>query len=151
MKQLFKIFALPIVLIFLLMLFNASVFSQEEQKLPEENQVQIQSEIPQPELKEPQTQWIWGEVISVDTATAQILVKYLDYETDSEKEITVYAESKTTYENVAALTEIKPKDTVSIDYTTSDGKNIAKNISVEKLEPLNTEAVVPSESEAPKE
>lgn len=86
----------------------------------------------------PDTQWVWGEVSSVDMQNKAILVKYLDYETDQEKQININVDDKTTYENIKLIDEIKPKDTVSIDYIVSpDGKNIAKNISVEK--PENTQ------------
>lgn len=88
----------------------------------------------------PDTQWVWGEVSSMDTQNKAILVKYLDYETDQEKEIIINTDDKTTYENIKSIDEIKQKDTVSIDYIVSpDGKNIAKNISVEK--PENTQDV----------
>jgi len=84
---------------------------------------------------EPEIQWLWGEVLSVDATNKTILLKTLDYETDSEKEISMNIDDKTTYENVNALDQIKPQDTVSIDYiVTTEGKNIAKNISVEKPE-----------------
>ena len=84
---------------------------------------------------EPEVQWLWGEVVSVDTQNKIILVKYFDYESDIEKEITINVNDKTTYENVQSIDEIKPKDTVSIDYLVSlEGKSIAKNISVEKAE-----------------
>lgn len=84
---------------------------------------------------EPEMQWIWGEVVSIDAVNNSITVKYLDYESDTEKEIAIAADDKTTYENAKSLSEIKPKDTVSIDYLSSPGsKSLAKNISVEKPE-----------------
>jgi len=84
---------------------------------------------------EPDTQWVWGEVNTLDTQNRMIAVKYLDYETDQEKEISINTDDKTTYENIKSLDEIRPKDTVSVDYIVSpDGKNIARNISVEKPE-----------------
>lgn len=84
---------------------------------------------------EPEIQWIWGEVVSVDPTTSQIVVKYFDYETDSDKEMSINVDNKTTYENVKTIDEIKPGDTVSIDYiVNTEGKNIGKNISVEKPE-----------------
>lgn len=150
MKGILKAYSIIIVLIFLLILFNSLSFSQEVQQPAQETQPQAQPQTPEPQTPEPQTQWVWGEVISVDTNSGQILVRYLDYETDNEKEIAIYTETNTTYENVTALSEIKPKDTVSIDYTiSSDGKNIAQNISVEKIEPASTEPIIPSESEVP--
>lgn len=82
-------------------------------------------------------QWILGEVISVDTQKNEVLVKYLDYETEQEKEIAIMADNNTAYENVKSLAELKPKDTVSVDYVAgADGKNVAKNISVEAPEPI---------------
>ncbi|MEW6102039.1 MAG: hypothetical protein AB1481_07105 [Candidatus Omnitrophota bacterium] len=83
-----------------------------------------------------ETQWVWGSIISVDTQKNEILIKYLDYETDEEKELVVAVDEKTTLENVKSLSEIVAADTASIDYiTTVDGKNLAQNISVEKPQP----------------
>jgi len=83
-------------------------------------------------------EWLWGDVLAVDLEKKEIKVKHLDYETYTEKEIIIAVDAQTTYENVRSLEEIKPQDTVSIDYAVdSKGKNAAKNISVEKLE--NTE------------
>jgi uncharacterized Zn finger protein len=76
------------------------------------------------------------------------LVKYLDYDADQEKEMAINVDEKTIYENVKSIDEIKPQDTVSIDYIVSpEGKNIAKNISIEKIEEqaAGTEAEVSSE------
>ncbi len=85
---------------------------------------------------EPDIQWLWGDAISVDTQKSELSVKYLDYDTEQEKEMTVAVDDKTTYENIKSLSEIKPKDTLSIDYVVGpEGKNIAKNISLEKPEP----------------
>lgn len=82
-----------------------------------------------------ETQWIWGDVVSLGAAAKTILVKYLDYETDIEKEISIILDDKTTYENVKSIEEIKPNDTISVDYIANpDGKNIAKNISIERPE-----------------
>lgn len=107
---------------------------------------------------EPEMQWLWGEVISADTQKNELKVKYLDYEADLEKEILMIADEKTVFENAKSLGEIKPQDTVSVDYIVgSEGKNIAKNISVEKpemqespVEPVVPEAgVLPLEEKAP--
>jgi len=89
-------------------------------------------------VSEAETQWLWGEVVTVDPQNKMLVVKTLDYETDQEKEVTVYADDKTTYENIKSMDEIKPKDNLSIDYTVSpDGKNVAKNISAEKPEEVS--------------
>lgn len=84
---------------------------------------------------EPEVQWVWGEALSIDAQNKTFVVKYLDYEADQEKEITINVDDKTTYENIKSIDEIKPKDALSIDYiVTPEGKNIAKNISLEKPE-----------------
>ena len=101
---------------------------------------------------ESETQWVWGEVVSVDTAAKTIKVKYFDYDSDTEKEITVAMDDKTAYENVKSIDEIKPKDTLSIDYIIGpEGKVIAKNISVEKTEGVQAplpEEIAPTTGEA---
>jgi hypothetical protein len=80
-----------------------------------------------------EVQWLWGEVVTV--GDTELTVKTLDYETDTEKEVKLFADEKTVFENAKAVTDIKPQDTVSIDYVMSkDGKNVAKTISVEKPE-----------------
>lgn len=109
-----------------------SAFSQEEAaEKPPIQATQPTQDIP----SEPETQWIWGDAISIDTVAKKILVKYLDYETDTEKEISIDLDDKTTFENIKSLDGIKPQDTLSIDYIINpEGRNIAKNISVEKPE-----------------
>ncbi|MFH1889186.1 MAG: hypothetical protein ABH806_03765 [Candidatus Omnitrophota bacterium] len=84
---------------------------------------------------EAEAQWIWGDVVSVDKDARKIVVQYLDYETDTEKEMDVIAGDNTVYENINSFDEIKPQDTLSIDYIIgTDGSIIARNISVEKPE-----------------
>lgn len=93
----------------------------------------------------PETQWVWGQVISVDRLNGAITLKYLDYETDQEKQIAIQVDDKTTYENVKSLGEINAGNTLSIDYIASpEGKNIAKNVSLEKpeeIQPMPQEGV----------
>ncbi|MFH0827507.1 MAG: hypothetical protein V1923_06480 [Candidatus Omnitrophota bacterium] len=82
-------------------------------------------------------QWVWGDVMNVDKQNKALAVKYLDYETDQDKEISVGIDDKTIFENVLSLDEIKAGDVVSIDYSVDPiGKNVAKNISVEKPEAM---------------
>ena len=124
---------------------------------PEPTTLQAAPEVATPEPapetsvpEEAQTQWVWGEVVSVDAAAKTVVVKYLDYETDQEKEITLEVAADATFENVSSLAQIMPKDPVSVDYIVSpEGKNIAKNISVEKAEPApETEEAMPKEPES---
>ncbi|MCM8792542.1 MAG: hypothetical protein NC826_05335 [Candidatus Omnitrophica bacterium] len=78
--------------------------------------------------------WVWGEVMNVDIQNKVINIKYLDYETDTEKELYLVVDNKTTYEGVNSLLEIRPSDIISVDYVAVGDKNIARNISVEKYE-----------------
>jgi len=122
-------FVLGIALFFIL-INTCLVFSQE---------LATDKPAAQESPSEADTQWIWGDVVSVDAATKKILVKYLDYETENEKEINIEVDDKTTYENVKSVDEIKPLDTLSIDYIINpDDRNIAKNISVERPESVPT-------------
>jgi len=116
--------------IFLAMSF---IFAQEE-LAPEKTE---ETEKPKETVTSnaPQIQWLWGEVVSVDAQNKAISVKYFDYDNDIEKEMIIGIDDKTTYENVKSIDEIKPQDSVSIDYiVNSESKGIAKNISVEKFE-----------------
>jgi hypothetical protein len=107
-----------------ILLITGSISAQEN-KLEEQSVAAV----------EPEVQWLWGEVVSIDVQNNTLLVKYLDYETDSEKQVSVGIDDKTVYEDVASLAEIRPQDNVSIDYTIGAGeKLIAKNISIEKPE-----------------
>jgi|GEM_PF-3511913 len=86
----------------------------------------------------PDVQWLWGEVVSLDTAKGEVVVRFLDYETEQDKEVSIAVDEKTTYENVNSLAQIKIADTVSVDYVVDkDARNVAKNISVEKPEEIN--------------
>jgi len=108
-----------------------------------------QSSMPPAALeKEGEAQWVWGEVVSLDAQAKAITLKYLDYETDQEKELTLLVDDRTSFENVKNLDEIKAKDTLSVDYVSEpENKNIAKNISLEKTDgaaaPVQEDAAKP--------
>jgi hypothetical protein len=86
------------------------------------------------ELKDSDMQWVWGEVANIDIINNVIILKYLDYEDNQDKEISIGVDSGTVYENIKSLDEIKPQDFLSIDYVIAqDGKNVAKNIGLDKL------------------
>lgn len=81
---------------------------------------------------EPQLQWLWGQVVSADTTNQTIVLQYFDYETDQQKEVTITLDTETKLDNTESLSEIKPNDTLSIDYITdASGNNIAKTIGLE--------------------
>jgi hypothetical protein len=90
---------------------------------------------------EPETQWRWGEVVSLDVVGKSLAIKYLDFESDQEKELPISIDESTTFESFKSLDELKIKDALSIDYIVVEGKNIAKNISLEKPESAAESAV----------
>jgi len=88
---------------------------------------------------ESDTQWLWGEVVSIEVPRNMLLVKYLDYDTEQEKEMVISVNDKTAYENVKSVMEIKLHDAVSIDYVLgAGGMNLARKISIEKPEEIDT-------------
>jgi hypothetical protein len=122
-----KISILTIILSFLL-LFSYPVNSFAEDPV-------IQGGLVSDIKPETEIQWLWGDVVSVDIPKGEITVKYLDYDADEEKEAVINIDEKTYFDNAKSIEDIKVQDTVSVDYKTgSDGRSIAKNISVEKPE-----------------
>ncbi len=94
-------------------------------------------------------EWVWGEVISIDAAGQALVVRYLDYETDTEKEINLKADEKTKFSGINGFSDLKAQDTISVDYTVGqDGKNKALMITYERIEDIgedmNLEAPVVS-------
>jgi hypothetical protein len=125
-------YLIPVIVAFsIVVLFNTSLSLAQNKTATQDEALS---------LGEPDILWLWGEVNSVDLEKGMISVKYLDYETDTEKDAVIYVDDKTAYENAKAIVDIKPKDIVSIDYVTgAQGSSIAKNISVEK--PEDTQAM----------
>lgn len=83
-------------------------------------------------------QWLWGEVVTVDAPNKSLVVRYLDYDTDTEKKITITADEETEFEGVGSMGEIKIQDTVSIDYLVdADKSNKATVISVERMDEIS--------------
>lgn len=136
---------------------NQEVITQTQGESPAQPEAQTSAQtenatVSQPEQEtnsEPEIQWIWGDVVSINPVTKTILVRYIDYDTDSEKEISIDVDEKTTYDNAKSLDEIKVGDSVSIDYISSGAKNLAKNVSLEKpdiTEEGNLPEVTPEEA-----
>jgi hypothetical protein len=110
----------------------------------------VKEKVAQGTENESEIQWIWAELVSVDAQKNEIAVKYFDYEIDEEKNIIIVVDNKTTYENIKSINELKLGNALSIDYAVdSEGKNIARNISVEKPESSQPEpeAITPEKSE----
>ena len=108
------------------------VFAEEAAVTPVDS-VAIVSNQQATSQKEGDMQWAWGEVTNLDNQAKTVTLKYLDYETDQEKELVLIVDEKTTFENIKDFNDLALKDTLSIDYTIGvDNNNIAKNISFEK-------------------
>lgn len=108
------------------------IFAQDEMIAPVDQAGTVFNQ--QPTLqKENDIQWAWGEITNLDVQSNTITLKYLDYETDQEKDLVLVVDEKTTFENIKDFSELKLNDTLSVDYMLGEGnKNIAKNISFEK-------------------
>ena len=92
-----------------------------------------QDPIPAAEAQNSEFSWVWGEITKVDTEKNEFVIKYLDYESDAEKDMVLAVDASTNFENTPSLKDIKAGDYASVDYAASaDGKNAAKNISIEK-------------------
>jgi len=109
---------------------SAAAYAQEKPEIPAQDVPAAAS----PE--EENISWVWGEVKSVDPALSTATVIYMDYQTDEEKDLVLEVNTQTKFEGVEDLGALKVGDTAGIDYTVIDAKNIAKNISVEKIEVL---------------
>ncbi|MBU0710285.1 MAG: hypothetical protein KJ793_06225 [Candidatus Omnitrophica bacterium] len=78
------------------------------------------------------TQWVWGEVVSVDSTSGMIVVKYLDYESEQEQEMAIMVTDTTKFEEISSINDINAGDAISIDFmVNSEGNNIAENITTE--------------------
>lgn len=107
----------------------------------------------QEETSEPETQWVAGEVVSVDSVAKTVAIKYLDYETYEDKEMVISIGEGTTLENFNSLDELAQGKNVSTDYIVrEDGTNLAVTISLEAQEgeavpevPEVTETAAPSQ------
>ncbi len=77
------------------------------------------------------SQWVWGEVASVDVAGNSLLLKYLEYETAEEVTRTVYADDKTVFQGVLGLADLETGMHVTIDYKEKGGRCVADIIDVE--------------------
>jgi hypothetical protein len=149
--------AVSIFAVFLSVSFSAFSFAQENQTSQQPAATQQTTAVapavpPAPETpaaKPAPTEWLYGEVNSVDISGKTLTLTYLDYDTDIEKQATVSIDAKTLFENVKSLEEVKPQDMVSIDYIVgADSKNLAVNVSVEKpesVEDLSAEGAAPAE------
>lgn len=90
---------------------------------------------PKPAAEE--TKWVWAEVTGVDAVNNQIVVKYLDYDTDEEKSLAIVTDNATRFENAEGIKSVAVGDNVGVDYILNDkGQALAKSIALEKAESM---------------
>ncbi len=77
---------------------------------------------------------IYGEVQTINTQENALAVQYYDYDSDSEKTADIGINADTKLENAVTISDIKKGDWVDVTYTSVDGKNTAKAVTVEKEE-----------------
>jgi hypothetical protein len=97
-----------------------------------ESAQEVVPQAPEPPAAQKTTEWVWGEVVSVDKDNRQLTVKHLDYDTYDEIQTVLTLDDKTLLENVSDLGEVQPGDHVTVDYRSEAGSNIAGLIVVEK-------------------
>ena len=83
---------------------------------------------------------IYGEVQAVNAVANTLSIQYYDYDSDSEKTTEVVVGADTKLENAKTVSDVKKGDWVDVTYSVSDGKNMAKTVSVEKEEPASEPA-----------
>ena len=97
----------------------------------------------------PKVEWLWGEVVLVDASSNSVNVRYVDPETDNQKDITIIINENTKFENVKSIADIAAKDSISFEYIVdAEGNNLATSISVEKIEAIAVAAENVTESSA---
>jgi hypothetical protein len=97
--------------------------------------------------QEKNTEWVWGEVVSVDQSNQEFVIKHMDYESYEEVKTPIKTNEKTLFENAAGISEIKAGDHLTVDYKTKDGSNVAELVVVEKGT-VATEEGTPAAKEA---
>jgi hypothetical protein len=120
---------------------SPALFAQEE-AAGEQPAANALTQTPVQEDKAPQ--WVWGEVVSMDQVNKQIVIKHLDYETYEEVQTTLKADDKTIFENISGLSDIRPKDHITVDYNTLDNVNIAELVVVDKEQAMTMDESAPS-------
>jgi len=131
------------VFIISIIVISCVAFAQDAPAPAVDSSVTIPNQQPDLGQEKNDMQWAWGEITNLDNQAKTFTIKYLDYESDSEKEIILVVDESTVFENIKGLDELKLKDTLSIDYMIGvDNKNIAKNISLEKPDALE---IVPAQ------
>ncbi len=102
--------------------------------------------------EEAPTEWVWGEVVSTDQEVPSVTIKHLDYNTYEEVKTTLLLTTKTLFENVKSLSDIKAGDRITADYRIKDGKSIAEMIVVDRPSgelPKNSSSVAETSTSSP--
>jgi hypothetical protein len=84
--------------------------------------------------------YTYGEVLSV--GENQILIREFDYGTGEEKDVVYHITPDTIFDEVESADQITPTDLVDVEFiATEDGRNIAKEILVDRIEDYEYEEV----------
>ncbi len=79
--------------------------------------------------------WVLGDVVDLDLEANRIIVSYIDYSTNQNKQVVIYINNETKYTNISSIKDLKINDVVAVDYkTTQSGEGIALNITAENFE-----------------
>lgn len=133
-------------------LFAAQGYSQDNQPPSDQNTPKAAAEASAPapapvaaeKAAQPKEESIYGEVKSINTAANSITIQYYDYDNDQEKSMEITTDANTKIENAATINDIKQGNWADITYSLTDGKNMAKLITLEKEE-------APAETAEPEE
>ncbi|MFH1507883.1 MAG: hypothetical protein ABIG46_05620 [Candidatus Omnitrophota bacterium] len=86
---------------------------------------------------EAEMQWVWGEIVLLYPREKNMLIRYIDYETDTEKEVIINVDERTSYEGINSFFQLKEQDTVSVDYVIDNSdRALAQMVSVERMSEL---------------
>ena len=144
-----KCFVCVVVASMVMVLLTIPAFSQDPQasakddqapvQAPQEAPAQASQTAPAEVVVKTSELSIYGEVQAINAQAASMTVQYYDYDNDKEKALEVALDKDSKLENVKAIDEVKKGDWVDVTYTATGGKNIIRNISVEKGEPVQEE------------
>ena len=139
-----KYFVCTAVIFAIITLSAISAFSQDPQTPAKDDTVpaqaaavQVAADSPAETAAKTNELSIYGEVQAVNAQAASISVQYYDYDNDEEKTLEVSLDKDSKLENVKAIGEVKKGDWVDVTYTVTDGRNMAKMVSVEAEEPAS--------------
>ena len=77
---------------------------------------------------------VYGEVRNINKDANSIAIQYYDYDSDEERSAEIMLNKDTKLDGAASIGDIRQNDWADVVYVISEGKNVAKSVSVEKEE-----------------